>query len=88
MIALLALGSATAVTDAQAAGSVQGSMKVSAMVAPISCPAGKNLPSCIKPVETSAQAQHYDVSTLNESGTDPLKLESVYGQLVVVTLTY
>ena len=54
----------------------------------MSCPTGRILASCIKPVETSAQAQRYDVSSLREGSGEPLKLETVSGQLVVLTLTY
>ena len=82
------IGTGTTVTDAQATGTAHSSMKVGATVMPMSCPAGRNLRSCIKPVETSAQAQHYDVSNLREGSGEPLKLETVSGQLVVVTLTY
>ena len=87
MIALLAIGCATAVTDAQAMGSVSGSMKVGATVLPISCPAGRNLRSCVKPLETSAAVSRHEAASWREGGSE-LKLESVVGEFVVVTLTY
>ena len=54
-------------------------MRIGATVALMSCPAGRNLPSCIKPVETSAQAQRFDVSNIREGGGEPLKLETGVG---------
>ena len=87
MLALLAIGFATAVTDAQAMGSVRGSMRVGATVLPMSCPAGRNLPSCVKPLETSAAVSLHEAAASHEGGSE-LKLESVVGELVVVTLTY
>ena len=88
MKTVLAIGFAAAVTDAQAAGSAQGSMRVGATVMAISCPVGRNVPSCIKPLETSSQVPALGATSARGGGNNPHGTENVVGEIVFVTLTY